>query len=67
VRRRENNDEPGAMPLRLVRFDPDEWGGGPEAPQRWYDALDEWRDAGNEIMHPLWTVWPDVPFDESMI
>ena len=66
MRRREIHDEHGT-PLRLLRFEADEWGGGPDAPQRWYDAIQEWREAGNDITHPPWTVWPDVPFDPSMI
>lgn len=62
-RRQRTNDDP---PLRLLRFDPDDWGGGPDAAVRWYAALDEWRDSGHKpFMHPPGTVWPDVPWDPS--
>lgn len=65
MRRREIHDD--KVPLRLLRFDAGEWGGGPDAAQLWYDALDEWRDAGNDITHPPGIEWPDVPFNSEMI
>jgi hypothetical protein len=55
-------------PLELRRFDPADWGGGPDAASRFYEALAAWQEA-----HPgspwrdLDGPWPDVPFDASSL
>jgi hypothetical protein len=51
------------VPSKLTRFDPEEWGGGPDAAVRWYEALDAWEDAGNPLGLDVDGNWPDVPYD----
>lgn len=55
--------EDDQVPARLTRFRADEWGGGPQAAQRWYDAREQWTAEGNEVPPmDLTDPPPDVPW-----
>ena len=72
MRRRPKPDEDAGAargPLRLRRFDPDEWGGdSSEAAGRWWAAREEWEAEHGEApdlddSHPI----PDEPWDASYL
>jgi hypothetical protein len=52
------------VPRKLLRFDPEEWGGGPDAAVRWYEARDKSDEEGNPSLgFEIEGDWPDVPYD----
>ena len=68
MRRRPRPEDETGTPLRLRRYNAEDWGGGPDAPARWYAALQQWREDGNGDPEVDWdTDWPDVPFDPESI
>ena len=68
MRRRTQEPAEGDAPLRLRRYNAADWGGGKEAPQRFWDAHDAWRDEhGEDVEIDPDSEQPDVPFDRSMI
>lgn len=67
MRRRATLPEPSPLDC-LRRYDAADWGGGPDAPQRWYDARTAWAAEHGECVEPdPDTEWPDVPFNADEI
>lgn len=68
MKRREHSVQDGNPPAKLRRYKAADWGGGVDAPQLWYDALEEWREEHDDsVSVDPDSEWPDVPFDPSTI